>query len=225
MSNHEFHMMQLADSLFPSGMFGLSGGLESFVKSGKIMEAKGVLEFIRQQIKFQILPCDCTVLQACFDAAARGDLAGIIDADSMYYSLKLVAEVRTASTRSGTQLLRTLAGISRDTLAKKFQRMVTKGKSPGTYPACLAVAAFALDIPRESAVRMMLYSYCASVVGSAIRLGTISHFDGQEILTALASDVNSCEPTNRLGEIWQLNPLAEILQMRHEQDEFRMFIT
>jgi urease accessory protein UreF len=72
---------------------------------------------------------------------------------------------------------------------------------------------------------MMLYSYCASTTGSAIRMGTISHFEGQEILAALANDVNSLVPSNRLDEVWQLNPLAEILQMRHEQDEFRMFIT
>jgi urease accessory protein len=225
MNNYEFHMMQLSDSLFPSGTFGFSGGLESFVKSKRIRTATDVLAFIRQQLKFQIIPCDCTVLQACFDYARRGDVAGIIEADGTYFSLKLVRDVRTASTRSGTQLLRTLVGISKDALAIKFQRTVAKSRSPGTYPACLAVAAFALHIPKESAVRMMLYSYCASIVGSAIRLGTISHFEGQEILTALANNVNSLVPSIRLDEVWQLNPLAEILQMRHEQDEFRMFIT
>jgi urease accessory protein len=225
MTNHEFHMMQLADSLFPSGTFGLSGGLESFVKSGRIKDVKGVLAFIRLQIKFQVLPCDCTILQTCFTAASQGNLSGIVEADSRYFSLKLVSEVRMASTRSGTQLLRTLVGITKNSFARKFQSKVVKGKSPGTYPACLAVAAFAFHVPKESAVRMLLYSYCASIVGSAIRMGIISHFEGQEILANLASDVNSSEPSQYLHEIWQLNPLSEILQMRHEQDEFRMFIT
>ena len=31
-TDHEFFLMQLADSFFPSGMFGLSNGLESLVK-------------------------------------------------------------------------------------------------------------------------------------------------------------------------------------------------
>ena len=225
MSNHEFHMMQLADSLFPSGTFGLSSGLESFVKSGRIKEANDVLAFIRQQMKFQVIPCDCTVLQACFEAASHGELPEIIEADRQYFSLKLVMEVRMASTRSGTQLLHTVVEISRNSFAKKFQAAVSKGESPGAYPACLAVASFALRIPKESALKVMLYSYCASVAASAIRMGVISHFEGQEILTTLANEVNSSTSSQNLHEIWQLNPLAEILQMRHEQDEFRMFIT
>jgi urease accessory protein UreF len=72
---------------------------------------------------------------------------------------------------------------------------------------------------------MMLYSYCVSVVGSAVRLGVITHIEGQSILTQLAGDVNSAKPAGNIDELWQLAPLTEILQMRHEQDDLRMFIT
>ena len=225
MNNHEFHMMQLADSFFPSGTFGLSGGLESFVKSDRVRDARDVLRHIRQQVEFQVLPCDCTVLVAAINAAERGDISGIVIADSQYYSMKLVQEIRTASTRSGRQLLNTLVKMKNCSIATKFKRMTDRGKSPGTYPACLAVASCALGIPKQSAVRMMLYAYCASVAGSAVRMGVISHIEGQKILTGLASDVNSSLPPSGLSDIWQLNPLAEILQMNHEQDELRMFIT
>ena len=47
MDSHEFHMMQLADSFFPSGNFGFSGGLESFVRSGSIKEKK--MSVLRRQ--------------------------------------------------------------------------------------------------------------------------------------------------------------------------------
>ena len=225
MNSHEFHMLQLADSFFPSGTFGLSGGLESQVKSGRVKNAKDLLRLIRQQIKFQVLPCDCAVLLVTMNAASRKNVAGIAQADVQYYSMKLVKEVRVASTRSGKQLLHTLAGMKKDAITTKFQVMIVKGRSPGSYPVCLALAANALRIPRESAVRMMLYSYCASAVGSAVRMGIVSHIEGQRTLTELVEDVNSAKPAGRIHEVWQLNPLAEILQMQHEQDEFRMFIT
>jgi urease accessory protein len=223
MRDHEFHMMQLADSFFPSGMFGLSGGLESFVKTGRVKDGNDVLRFIRQQIKFQILPCDCAVLAGVMKAAEKGDVASAVAADNKCYSMKLVREVRTASARSGRQLLNTLVHMTNDRFAKKFHAKVDAKESPGTYPACLAVAADALKIPEKSALRMMLYSYCVSIVGSAVRLGVISHIEGQSILTQLARDITSVKASST--ELWQLSPLAEILQMQHEQDDLRMFIT
>jgi urease accessory protein len=109
--------------------------------------------------------------------------------------------------------------------AKEFYAKVEAKESAGTYPACLAVAASALGIPEKSALRMMLYSYCVSIVGSAVRLGVITHIEGQRILMQLADDVNSANPAKNTNELWQLTPIAEILQMQHEQDDSRMFIT
>jgi urease accessory protein len=223
MSEHEFHLMQLADSFFPSGMFGLSGGLESFVKAGRVKNKDDVMRFVRQQMKFQIIPCDCFVLAAVMKAANKEDIVGAMVADNQCHSMKLVREVRTASTRSGKQLLNTLMHMTDNKFAKKFYARVEKKRSAGTYPACLAVAAHVLKIPEKSALRMMLYSYCVSIVGSAVRLGIISHVDGQSILTQLAADVNSADLIS--SELWQLAPLPEIMQMQHEQDDLRMFIT
>ena len=225
MNEYEFHLMQLADSFFPSGMFGLSGGMESFVKSGRVKNGNDVLYFIRQQIKFQIVPCDCTVLSAVMKAAKKGDIVRAVEADNKCYSMKLVKEVRIASSRSGRQLLSTLIHMANDKFAKTFHAKVEAKESAATYPACLAVVAAALGIPEKSALRIMLYSYCVSIVGSAVRLGIISHIEGQSILTQLARDVNSAKTARNTADMWQLAPLAEILQMQHEQNDLRMFIT
>lgn len=225
MSDYEFHMMQLADSFFPSGMFGLSGGLESFVKTRRVKSGNDVLRFIRRQIKFQIVPLDCAVLAAVMAATKKGDIERAADADNRCYSMKLIREVRTASARSGRQLLNCLVTMTDDRFAKKFHAKVEAKESAGTYPACLAVAAGALGIPEKSALRMMLYSYCVSIVGSAVRLGVVTHIEGQSILTQIARDVNSVKQAKNANDLWQLTPLAEILQMQHEQDDSRMFIT
>jgi urease accessory protein len=225
MNSHEFHMMQLADSFFPSGTFGFSGGLESLVKSGRVRDENDILLFVRQQLQFQLVPCDCVVLCAVIASADRKDIDGIAAADSRYYAMKLVREVRTASTRSGKQILHTVARTGNNKLLKEFLARVDGGRSPGTYPVCLAMAAHGFQIPADSAVRIMLYAYCSSVVGSSVRLGTISHIEAQRILGVLAQDANSVAPASDINCLWQLSPLVEILQMQHERDEFRMFIT
>jgi urease accessory protein len=71
---------------------------------------------------------------------------------------------------------------------------------------------------------MMLYSYSAGMVGAALRLGIIQHIDGQKILSQLAGDINSVRIAG-IQDVWQLSPLIDILQMQHERDDLRMFIT
>lgn len=217
--------MRLADSFFPSGTFGTSGGLEALARSGGVNDRQGVADFIRQQIELRLAPCDCRILLAVMEAARADDLPSAVAADNLYIAMKLAREVRTASVRSGRQLLNSILHSASNPFAKKFSRSIDAGKSPGTYPVCLAVAASSLKIPKYSAVCMMLYSYCAGICGSAIRLGLISHIDSQDILTGLAEYVQKVRVKPGLNDLWQLGPLVEILQMQHERDELRMFIT
>lgn len=224
MASYEFQLMQLADSFFPTGMFGLSGGMESFFKDGRVRNAGDVAQFVKYQLRYQVIPCDLAVMLEVMKAARRMDISRAVATDHAYYSIKLVREVRTASTRVGGQLLKTVVQVANDKFAKEFSKVVEDKKSPGTYPACLAVAADAMKIPAKSAMRMMLYSHCVSVVGSAVRLGIISHVEAQSTLTMLAREVVTAKPGKGI-DLWQLAPLTEIFQMQHELDESRMFIT
>jgi urease accessory protein len=224
MKAFEFHLMQLADSFFPSGMFGMSGGLESFAKSGRVRNAKDVVRFARNQMKYQFMPCDCTVFMRVFNAANDGNVRRAVEADNACYLMKQVMEVRIAMSRSGGQLLDTIVRITADKFARSFLRMVAQKKCSGMYPSSLAVAANAMGIPGRSALRMMLYTYCVSVTGSAIRLGVITHVESQMILMELANDVKTAK-VDTSSVLWQLAPLADILQMNHELDELRMFNT
>ena len=231
-TNHEFHLMQLADSFFPSGMFGMSGGLESFVKHDKIKTDRDVLKFILHQIHFQIAPCDCVVLSETMVAAQNNDILKIINIDNRFFSMKLVKEIRNASVRSGQQMLNCatymLSPNNKNKFVRKFQNKIESKQAVGTYPVCLGIAAHCLQISRQSAIRMMLYSYSVSVIGAALRLGIIQHLNGQWILMQLAEDINTLSKTitqKSISDIWQLTPFTDILQMVHEHDDSRMFIT
>lgn len=231
-TSHEFSLMQLSDSFFPSGTFGMSHGLESLVKHNKIKTENDVLNFIRQQIQFQLLPCDCAVFLAAFDSAERKNIEELIEADNRFYSMRLIREVRNASVRSGSQILNCVIQMMPDkkesVLARQFQEKIKSNETLGTYPVCLAVSVNLLGIPKQSGIRMMLYSFSQSVVAAAIRLGIIEHVGGQKILTILGQEVNVISKNTRkktLNDLWQLTPLTDIFQMIHEHDSSRMFIT
>ncbi len=231
-TDHEFFLMQLADSFFPSGMFGLSNGLESYVKHQKIKNYNDVLNFIEQQIEFQLVPCDCMVFLIARDAVRNKNIEELVEADNKLYSMRLIAEVRSSSVRSGSQILNCVIQMSHDKegnmIAKRFQKKISLNQTAGTYPVCLGITCALLEIPQESGIRMLLYSFSQSIVAAAIRLGIIEHISGQKILTSLSDKINDISKNIKkepLDNLWQLTPLTDILQMVHEHDSSKMFIT
>ncbi|HKC78593.1 MAG TPA: urease accessory UreF family protein [Nitrosopumilaceae archaeon] len=231
-TDHEFFLMQLADSFFPSGMFGLSNGLESLVKHDRIKNKQDVLNFIKQQIEFQLVPCDCMVFLIAMEAAKNENIEELVETDNRFYSMRLIREARNTSVRTGSQILNCIIQMTFDkkksNIAKNFQKKITCDETVGTYPICLGIAANLLDIPAKSGVRMMLYSFSQSVIAAAIRLGIIEHISGQIILTTLADKINYISENIRkesLNSLWQLTPVTDIFQMIHEHDDSKMFIT
>ena len=231
-TDHEFFLMQLADSFFPSGMFGLSNGLESLAKHDKIKNKQDVLNFIEQQIEFQLVSCDCMIFLIAMDAAKNGNLEELVEADKRFYSMRLIREARNTSVRTGSQILSCIIQMTFDKkkndIAKNFQKKIISNETIGTYPVCLGIATNLLDIPAKSGVRMMLYSFSQSVTAAAIRLGIIDHIIGQMILTTLSDKINSISEhikKESLNNLWQLTPMTDIFQMIHEHDDSKMFIT
>jgi urease accessory protein len=230
--NYEFYLMQLADSFFPSGMFGLSGGLESFVNNGKIKKEKDVIKFLEQQLKLQFIPCDCVIISTIIDAANKEDILMATSIDNILYSMKLVKEIRTASIRSGQQLLNCILYVTwawhESKFAKRFMSKIHNKETPGTYPACLGISANCLGIQKQSAIRIIIYTYSVSIIAAAIRLGIIQHLSGQKVLAMITKNVDAYIPTiaeKSIKDIWQFTPLTDIFQMRHEHEDIRMFIT
>ena len=233
-TSHEFHLMQLADSFFPAGMFSMSGGLESLVVHKKIQTPSEVLKFIKEQIEFQLVPCDCKVLFITMNSVKKNQLLEVMQIDKKYYSMKLAKEIRNSSVRSGKQVFNCLKHMVKDDNDKndfivKFQEKIELKETPCTYPVALGIAVNYLQIPIQSVMRMLLYSFSSSVVSAAIRLGIIQHLDGQKILFSLAKTVEEIIIHNNIDfttkDIWQLTPFTEIHQMEHEHSDSRMFIT
>ena len=98
-TDKEFQIMQLSDSSFPSGMFSMSGGLESLFHNNVITNWKQVYEFIIEQIEFQLIPCDCNVLTITMDAVKKNDMSQILNIDNKFYSMKLTKDIRNSLVR------------------------------------------------------------------------------------------------------------------------------
>jgi urease accessory protein len=219
-------MLQLSDSFFPTGAYAMSNGLEVIAKKRRI-NAKELRRLLQSYIEQQIGPADCCALSCAFDCAKKAEIAGIIEADDALFSLKLVAEARSASARSGTQLVRTVCEFAKGAALAGYAKAINDGKASGIYPVALAVACEALEIPKQNAAAMLLYSFCVSMAGAALRLGAIDHVEAQKVLHGLKPAIGEAarNAERPLGAMWQFAPAIDIAQMEHGRMDSKMFIT
>lgn len=225
----ELGVMQLSDSFFPTGIFATSNGLEFLFSEKKIQGMTDLIEMIRINISQQVGPSDCVALANAFDSANKHDFDKVIEADSVVFATKSIKEIRNASVRSGVQLVKCVSEfIKDDEILNQYKNNITKNKIHGTFPVAFAICCNALKIKKEKCMTMLLYGFTVGVVGAALRLGLIQHFEGQKIIHRIKPIISQTikEYSNKsLFEMWQFAPQVDIVQMSHEKMDSKMFIT
>lgn len=224
----DLDMMQITDSMFPTGLFATSNGLERLFLDGAITTSKDLAEFSKTCISQQVGPCDCIILANACKAAAASDFEVIRKLDTLSWSVRMIRETREASARAGSQLARCVDGFADGRVLDWWNAEIQGGRLVGTYPVSFGVCCNALEIGTEKTVLMLLYGFVAGNVSAALRLGMIQHLEGQEVihsLKPLITETASRYTDAPVSEVWQFAPQAEINQMRHEKMEDKMFIT
>lgn len=225
----ELGVMQLSDSFFPTGIFATSNGLEFLFTEKKIQGMTDLIEIIETSINQQIGPTDCVALANVIDEANKNNFDKVIEADNIVFATKPIKEIRNASVRSGVQLIKcVLEFVNDNKILNQYQDNITKNKAHGVYPVAFAVCCNALEIKKEKSMAMMLYGFTVGIVGAALRLGIIQHFEGQKIIHSLKPIISQTikEYSNKsLLEMWQFAPQVDITQMSHEKMDSKMFIT
>lgn len=225
----ELGVMQLSDSFFPTGIFATSNGLEFLFKEKKIQGMTDLIEIIRINIIQQIGPSDCVGLANAFDCANKHDFDKVIEADNIVFATKSIKEIRNASVRSGVQLIKCVSEfVKDDEILNQYKNNIIKNKAHGIFPVAFAICCNALKIKKEKSMTMLLYGFTVGVVGAALRLGLIQHFEGQKIIHSIKPIISQTikEYSNKsLLEMWQFAPQVDIVQMSHEKMDSKMFIT
>jgi urease accessory protein len=224
-------MMQLSDSFFLSGMYTTSSGLEAIFYSQRKnkMQPNELRDLIKVFLEYQIGPADCTALGNAYEYVSTNSLERLLEVDNTIHAMKLVKEIREASSRSGTQLLRCIHSFTRNSeILDSYLAALKERKGHGPYPVALALATSVFSIPKRKAGLMMLYSFSISIVGAALRLGMLQHFDGQRIIDELKPTISKTVESfisRPMEGIWQFAPQLDIIQIMHERMSTKMFIT
>jgi urease accessory protein len=226
----EVSMLQLGDSFFPTGMYTTSSGLETLFYDGRIKTKQEIIEFLTVCLKYQIGPADCAALANAYDFAKEENITKIIEIDHILFSMKLIKEIREASTRSGRQLLNCLLSFVPDNnnLISSYYNSIKNKTANGIYPVALALASNSLNIKKERACLILLYGFTVSITGAALRLGMLQHIEGQQVIHELKPIITNVINNNinrHFSNLWQFSPSIDLVQMKHERMDSKMFIT
>jgi urease accessory protein len=219
-------LLQLSDSAFPSGRYTLSYGLESLVQSGHLTvpsDGSTLLALLDDSIRFGVALSDGAAL-ACAHHAPGMD--GVAEVDLRLTAVKLPREAREASTRTGRALLATATAAIGGSVLDEYAERVKVGRTPGNHAVVVGLLSAQLGVPRLDAVVGELYAFSSSWVAAAVRLGLIDHRGAQAVLhgarpvmAAVALEVVDRGVT----QILSCTPLLDVMAMRHEEAELRLF--
>ena len=221
-------LMQLSDSFFPSGLYTMSNGLETIFDEKRASSEGDVYDFLEVTLEQQPGPADSVALSNAYDCAKNNDIQGIITCDDVLYSMKLIQESRAASCRAGSQMIKCITSISSDIFLKSYSEKISKNESPGTHSVVAGVCSFVLGVKKEQARQMMMYGFCVSVTGAALRLGMIDHIQSQKVLHKIKPKIQQVLEKfvdAKINDCWQFSPSYDLIQMTHEKKFSKMFIT
>ena len=224
----ELTLMQLSDSFFPSGLYTMSNGLETIFDEKRASSEGDVYDFLEVTLEQQLGPADSVALSNAYDCAKSKDISGIIRCDDVLYSMKLIQESRAASCRAGSQMLKCIVAISSDNFLKLYSEKISKNESPGTHPVVAGVCSFVMGIKKEQVRQMMMYGFCVSTTGAALRLGMIDHIQSQKLLHKIKPKIQQTLEkfvNTKIDDCWQFSPQYDLIQMTHENKFSKMFIT
>ena len=220
--------LQLTDSAFPSGLYTLSHGLEAYAQAGQVRGERDLEALITDLLRYGVGPADGVALANAHAAAVGADPDLAAEADLRLIATKLTRESRAASVRTGKQLLGLASSLFEHPVLARHANRVGRGELPGSHAVALGLATAALGVTREHALAGELYAFCVSCTGAAIRLSLIDHRAAQRVLHGLKPVVAEVVRENEGKDVREIAsgvPLADVMAMRHERADARLFMS
>ena len=219
-------LLQMSDSAFPVGTFSFSNGLETAAHTGVVHDAD-TLEAYTRTMAWQAATTDGVAALSAWRATDREDAAALADADRALWQCKLNGESRLMLSRMGRKLGELAVRLFDNPLLRHWLQAVESGALPGTYPVAQGMVARLAGLSEEELFCSHQYGVANMVLGAALRLVRVSHYDTQAILFRLGEELPAWYAAVRpltLDELSAFAPQADILAALHEKGEMRMFM-
>lgn len=217
-----WRLLQTTDSLFPTGAFAHSGGLEGLTGDGILKTADDAERAIVEILRHSFARVDLPACGLAHRSALAADVAALLDIDGRIDSLKVPREAREASQSLGRRRIRVVRSV------EEYARLVEKDRTPGHQAVVTGMHGALEGISREETMLAFAYGTAAGLVSSAMKLLPLGQTRAQALLSRLGESMaETVSAADGLGpeDLGGFLPLLDIAAMRHEIARTRLFIS
>ena len=211
-----WHLLQTTDSLFPTGAFSHSGGLEGLQLKTAEEAERAIQEILERSFATVDLPACALAHRGAADVERLVEIDGAVDA------LKVPRELREASRSLGRRRLKVVAA------AEEYRLRVEADATPGHQAVVTGMHTSLAGVTREEALLAFVYGTAAGLVSAAMKLLPLGQTRAQALLSKLgeaAPEWIRAADAMVLEELGGFTPALDIAAMRHETAAPRLFIS
>lgn len=220
-------LIQFSDATFPVGTFSFSNGLETAAYEKIVTDAESLREFTIAATRQAAFTDGIAALHA-FRAAKEGDFAQIVEADHILMASKMNHEARLMLRRMGKKFAELAVKIFPQEISERWLEAIEKEQTPGSYPVSQGVAFATSDLSEEDLFASHQYGVANMILGAALRLVRVSHYDTQKILYELTDSIPEMYDLVKGLSIFEMNCFVlemDICASLHEKGNMRMFMS
>ncbi len=223
-------LIQTTDTLFPSGGYAHSYGLEEMVALGKVQSKEDLEGFLMQEILPSLEKLELPYLRDSVEAVEKNDLEELAKINEEISAWKLTREIRDAGNSQGAQLLRMILEIYQCPLSKELKQLLQ-----GRGDQCQHITATALlrnkqKAPLDSSMIAWIYQAVSNFCSASIKLLRLGELACQKIINRCINGEKIQGLLARSVEVKReeagfFNPMLDLASARHELAFSRLFIS
>lgn len=218
--------LQLGDATLPVGAFSFSNTLESALQMGMVTDVESLRSYLQGVLR-QSASLDGVALMHAHRAALAAELGALQHIDAALMSRRVGREQRLMLTRMGKKLAELAVRLEPSRLNQDWLDSIQQGRCAGSYPVSAGLVSAAWGVSEADAFAVHHYGVSSMLLGAALRLMKIDHYQTQGLLLDLNAEVDALHremSCRDLEEMASFSPVFDILSAHHEQASVRMFM-
>jgi urease accessory protein len=179
------NLLQLSDPTLPIGGFSHSAGLETYVQQGIVNDAASAKAFVTEMLTQNLQYTDAALMSLSYDAALADDIEQILALDTECNAVKLPKEIRLASQKLGTRLLKIFQGYCDSELLNQYKQAIDSKETHGHYCIAFGIISAIQNIQKGEALTGFYYNAAMGMITNSVKLIPLGQQDGQKLLFAI----------------------------------------
>ncbi len=217
------HLLQLASPSLPVGAYSYSQGLETAMASGFVHDEQSARAWIVDMLNEIVARFEAPLTWRLIQAFEARDADAVADWTAMFLASRDSAEFRAETVQMGYSLAKLISELAPD---DKVLLTLLQQQAEIPFPTALAAATVALQVPAESALLGMLFSWAENQVLACVKSVPLGQVSGQRLLLSLTEAIDAAAVTARTladDELSNWSPGLSLLSMQHEVQYSRLY--